>query len=1085
MSALLAPLVARHVKLQRRGNLHVGCCPFHDEKTPSFTVYADHFHCFGCGAHGDAIAFVRRIEGLSFSEAHERIRDRPVEKPKRERSTATYAARLIADSRPIAGTLAERYLREVRGLSELPQPVELRFHPAVWCRETRSQHPALIVPCRDGERIARVQAVLLDPATGGKAKVKAAKLTFGRHAAHVPARFAATRSEGLTLLTEGPEDAIVLNAATGWQADASLGAGSLGKPQYAPGTDLIIFGDNGETGHAQAEAAAEAHRARGVNVWLVFPPDGVKDVNDLLRQGGADAVRARISHCRNGNYRNASQPGDPPSPAPAVRPNCTMADVRAAMRADVETWVQGEGPAHVLNNAVTSTGKGVIPLQLLAHLAADRRERRRRFIQDWRRDHAQAGAQKAAEAADKAGLHPLRIGYVGDNHVTVAQHVEKARALGLIVAHDAGMDRPYDPADTSAPPRCTQPERVKQTRLAGEPVRLVACGLDLNGPHCVDREGCRDWQSIGECMHAEFVGMAAERGTSYFMPRHLCGFDFVLVDEPPDRVFRPETDIMLDLLADHLFERSPVRDDEGEPDIAATAEARTKYATVRFVLNDMQNGYWPKDAMLAAGCDAAFFARLVELTDLRDQPTGMTAATPDHERASMARTSFRNAVRKLCAFFRLAGAIQAGEEGTGRVEIAGDAPRIAVMRPRAKLHTSLLSARIMVTGAGLDPERIRQWLPDVQPIRAGEMIPHAPHQTLVHFHKGMGKGAMKSEARRRWAKALIALEGDARRADATGVSVFKAYEHEFADLPGVVAGHPGAMVGRKDWEKCTTFFGFGARFLSPPDAAAAGAADTGEEVPVKRPVRTMRQLAMRDGRDVAVPVFEYEHQAAQAALNAVRDFDVRQNQLGRPRAPNRTAADPVLTFDVGMHVPHGALVDFLITGPEQYAPDRFVMMLAEGLAVEHSVARNRVHPAIYPQRWTGQNDRRLEVGGFVATALRVLVAPWRQGPREAWVTGRYWRAGHARREDGEVFVSTLRQLEAHKGVLREIEGATAFKIDRTIHAQRTAEELAINAQEQRKPGFIVTSRETGPLPAYMTTQDGADATWRVERPPDG
>ena len=95
-----------------------------------------------------------------------------------------------------------------------------------------------------------------------------------------------------TSLTEGPEDAITIAAATGWRADASLGANSLGKPQYAPGTNLIIFGDNGQTGHVQAEAASEAHRARGANVRLVFPPEGVKDVNDLLRQSGPDAVRA-------------------------------------------------------------------------------------------------------------------------------------------------------------------------------------------------------------------------------------------------------------------------------------------------------------------------------------------------------------------------------------------------------------------------------------------------------------------------------------------------------------------------------------------------------------------------------------------------------------------------------------------------------------------------------------------------------------------------------------------------------------------------------------------------------------------------
>ena len=245
----------------------------------------------------------------------------------------------------------------------------------------------------------------------------------------------------------------------------------------------------------------------------------------------------------------------------------------------------------------------------------------------------------------------------------------------------------------------------------------------------------------------------------------------------------------------------------------------------------------------------------------------------------------------------------------------------------------------------------------------------------------------------------VALEGD----DTTGVTVPKEHEAEFATLPGVIASHHGAMVGRNDWKNCSVFFGFGARFLSPQAAAALGAAETGEEVPVAMPVRAERLLAMHDGRNLPVPVFEYEHPAAQAALRGVRDFDVTQGQLARPRAPNRTAANPVLTFDVGMHVPQGAVVDCLITSAEQYAPDRFVMMAAEGLVVEHSTSRHNIHPSIYPQRWTGQNDKRLEAGGFKATALRVLCPPWRTGPSEGWVIGRYWRQGHARRAEGQLF----------------------------------------------------------------------------------
>jgi DNA primase len=69
----LSALIGRKTRLARNGRNWKGCCPFHNEKTPSFYVYEDHFHCFGCGAHGDAITFLMRAEGASFPEAVERL----------------------------------------------------------------------------------------------------------------------------------------------------------------------------------------------------------------------------------------------------------------------------------------------------------------------------------------------------------------------------------------------------------------------------------------------------------------------------------------------------------------------------------------------------------------------------------------------------------------------------------------------------------------------------------------------------------------------------------------------------------------------------------------------------------------------------------------------------------------------------------------------------------------------------------------------------------------------------------------------------------------------------------------------------
>ncbi len=69
----MAALVGRKVKLARSGKSWKGCCPFHGEKTPSFYVYDDGYHCFGCGAHGDAIGFVMQTEAAAFPDAVARL----------------------------------------------------------------------------------------------------------------------------------------------------------------------------------------------------------------------------------------------------------------------------------------------------------------------------------------------------------------------------------------------------------------------------------------------------------------------------------------------------------------------------------------------------------------------------------------------------------------------------------------------------------------------------------------------------------------------------------------------------------------------------------------------------------------------------------------------------------------------------------------------------------------------------------------------------------------------------------------------------------------------------------------------------
>lgn len=90
----LHTIVGRRVRLIRNGRTYKACCPFHQEKTPSFHVYDDHYHCYGCGAHGDVLSFEMAAAGLTFREALEALAaEAGLEVPKPDPATQAREAR--------------------------------------------------------------------------------------------------------------------------------------------------------------------------------------------------------------------------------------------------------------------------------------------------------------------------------------------------------------------------------------------------------------------------------------------------------------------------------------------------------------------------------------------------------------------------------------------------------------------------------------------------------------------------------------------------------------------------------------------------------------------------------------------------------------------------------------------------------------------------------------------------------------------------------------------------------------------------------------------------------------------------------
>lgn len=116
----LADVVGRRVKLIRKGHEYSGLCPFHNEKSPSFSVVEDKgfYHCFGCGAHGDVFKFIMEMEGLNFREAVEKLADEvglEVPKDSRFEAEAVEKRKTLADVMEVSAVFFEEQLRATGG----------------------------------------------------------------------------------------------------------------------------------------------------------------------------------------------------------------------------------------------------------------------------------------------------------------------------------------------------------------------------------------------------------------------------------------------------------------------------------------------------------------------------------------------------------------------------------------------------------------------------------------------------------------------------------------------------------------------------------------------------------------------------------------------------------------------------------------------------------------------------------------------------------------------------------------------------------------------------------------------------------
>lgn len=291
----LPEVVGKVVPLKAVGKEWLGCCPFHSDRSPSFTIFdcGRRFYCFGCSASGDVLDFVQRVYGVTLPEAARmlgadempRVALPPAQPADDDVKASQDRARSIwMRTIPAAGSLAESYLR-FRGIAtSLPADIRFSHLPC----DDLGALPCLVAAVRDvtGE-LSGIQRIWLAHDGMGKADVAKPKRSLGRVKGGA-IRLGDLDGSSVVTVCEGPEDGMSLLAMIGGPVWVAAGATFLPHMQFPPEVRSIIIGaDNDPAGVQAAQGAARAFAARGLPVRIIRPLDGFKDFNDELR--GAQA----------------------------------------------------------------------------------------------------------------------------------------------------------------------------------------------------------------------------------------------------------------------------------------------------------------------------------------------------------------------------------------------------------------------------------------------------------------------------------------------------------------------------------------------------------------------------------------------------------------------------------------------------------------------------------------------------------------------------------------------------------------------------------------------------------------------------
>ena len=334
----IVDVVSSYVRLEKKSRNHFGLCPFHSEKTPSFSVNAERqsFKCFGCGKGGDVISFIMEIEHLGFMDAVDLLADRAnmprLPRDAKDEEESSKRKRILELNRDAARWFYEQLCGEAgrpcrdyaaaRGLSpSMIKTFGLGYAPEGWNNLLRAMKQkgyseqelldaALIKPGRSGGAYDTFRSRLMFPVIDVRGSVigfsgriigdgepkylNSPETPVFKKSQNLFAMNLAKKSKsGYIILTEGNLDVVSLHQAGFDSAVASLGT-SLTPEQarlisrYV--SEVLLCYDGDSAGRKATDRAIGILNKLELKVRVLELP-GAKDPDEFIRKNGSDAFR--------------------------------------------------------------------------------------------------------------------------------------------------------------------------------------------------------------------------------------------------------------------------------------------------------------------------------------------------------------------------------------------------------------------------------------------------------------------------------------------------------------------------------------------------------------------------------------------------------------------------------------------------------------------------------------------------------------------------------------------------------------------------------------------------------------------------